>query len=349
MKNYEKKVAIVGGGWYGCHLASYMVHLGMDVTLFERDDDIFTGASGLNQNRLHLGFHYARDYETRLQSRDGFSRFLERYGQFIEDVPNNYYAIPIGDSLLDFKTYKAIMASSGIEFEEISLETLGFELRNVAGVVKTNEKVIKVSEAREFFRKDLEDIIVFNEKISKNDITEKNDSVTVKNARFDFLIDATWSKLFSYDDNIFYEPTILFYYQSVYESFALTLVDGPLASVYPTEDPSICTLSSVPLTPLGKFDNLHDAEKRLSNFSKEEEEKIRLDMENQISKYLPNFKEKFKYLSPQLSMKTKPIGIEENRACYVKGDGRVIKVMSGKIDTIFVAAERVLNIISRNG
>ena len=40
--------------------------------------DIFNGASGYNQNRLHLGFHYPRSKKTRIQSKVGFYKFIKK-------------------------------------------------------------------------------------------------------------------------------------------------------------------------------------------------------------------------------------------------------------------------------
>ena len=112
--------AVVGGGWYGCHIATAFRSLGFDVTIFEQQSRLMHLASGNNQFRLHMGFHYPRHYGTRMQSRDGFSRFIERYPSLSRPIAQNIYAVPRGDSLIDFITYKLIMTSSGIEFTEIS-------------------------------------------------------------------------------------------------------------------------------------------------------------------------------------------------------------------------------------
>ena len=66
------KIAIIGAGWFGCHLASELKNDGHSILLFEKEKDIFAGASGNNQNRLHLGYHYPRSYITREQSKKGF-------------------------------------------------------------------------------------------------------------------------------------------------------------------------------------------------------------------------------------------------------------------------------------
>ena len=68
-------------------------------------------------------------------------------------------------------------------------------------------------------------------------------------------------------------------------------------------------------------------------------------MQEQITRYVPNFHDVFRFVGPQLSIKTKPIGRFDDRSCYVFKNGRVFSVMSGKIDTIFFAVDRILSLI----
>ena len=69
----KKKIAIIGAGWFGCHIAHQIKKKlnKFDIKLYEKEKDIFLGASSNNQNRLHLGFHYPRSKQTRLQSKNG--------------------------------------------------------------------------------------------------------------------------------------------------------------------------------------------------------------------------------------------------------------------------------------
>jgi len=70
------KFAVIGAGFYGLHIATRLKALGLEVAIFEQEKDILKFASGNNQFRLHLGFHYARNFRTRQQSRDGYHVFL---------------------------------------------------------------------------------------------------------------------------------------------------------------------------------------------------------------------------------------------------------------------------------
>ena len=86
------KFAIIGAGFYGLHIASRLRALGLEATIYEQQDQILSFASGNNQYRLHLGFHYARNFRTRQQSRDGYFRFMERYGRLTREIEKNYYS-----------------------------------------------------------------------------------------------------------------------------------------------------------------------------------------------------------------------------------------------------------------
>lgn len=335
------RFAVVGAGWYGCHIAASFRSLGFDVTVFEANDDIMQCASGNNQFRLHQGFHYARHHRTRIQSRDGFMRFMERYPHLSEKVENNLYAVPLRDSLIDYLTYRLIMTSSGIEFSEVSAEQYG--LANCAGALLTHERKLLTNRAREYFRRRLDGCLRTGTPVQ--DMQQNDAGIILNGERFDYAIDATWGGMGDLELPVFYEPTLLLYYEGAVGSFALTMVDGSLCSIYPTDRSDCYTLSSVPHTPLGQFDDMTSARACLSKIdSKALKEKCVL-MESQISRYYPQFSEQFKYLGPQLSIKTKIYGAEDDRSCYVAKKGKKFVVMSGKIDTIFYAADTILSLI----
>ena len=333
--------AIIGGGWYGCHIAASFTALGFNVTIFEQHHRLLHEASGNNQFRLHLGFHYPRHYGTRMQSREGFSRFVERYPGLSSPVAENLYAVPRGDSLIDFLTYKLIMTASGIEFSE--LPELPAILANIEGCLRTPERVLLLDKARRYFTQRLSPYLVLDHRVES--IEERGESVYVDGKRFDFVIDATWGHFLKPPIDAFYEPTMLLYYEANMEFPAVTLVDGPLCSVYPTEDPTLYTLSSVSHTPLGHFDNAAEACAALGRVGSELVANKVMQMEALISRYVPSFREVFRFVGPQLAVKTKPIGSFDDRSCYVYKEGRRFSVMSGKIDTIFFSVERILSLI----
>lgn len=343
----DAKVAIIGAGWYGCHLGMMLDAMGCNVSIFEKNSDILEEASGNNQFRLHLGFHYARHNRTRIQSRDGYARFTERYPTLSKPIENNLYVVPKFDSLVDFDTYRLIMFSSGIHFQELRPNEWPSYLKDVDGVLKVDEHVLLIEKAREHFKQKLSGKIRLNTKVECAE--QQGNAALVNGEKFDFVIDATWGHLSDIDYDCFYEPTLLLYYRykGKGEYPAITMVDGPLCSIYPTEKEGVYTLSSVKHTPLGKYDTSEEAKQRLRDFT-DSELKIKIaEMEAHVKSFVPDFCEHFEFDSPQFNIKTKLLGEHDDRSCYVKTDDRMISVFSGKIDTIFFAAQKVCDYLER--
>ena len=64
------KIRVLGGGFYGCHIALSLIRDGHIVELHEVADRLFSGASGNIPARLHCGAHYPRSKLTRDACRD---------------------------------------------------------------------------------------------------------------------------------------------------------------------------------------------------------------------------------------------------------------------------------------
>lgn len=341
------KVAIAGGGWYGCHIASSLKAHGVEVGLFEKNEQLFGEASGNNQFRLHQGLHYARSAQTRHQSRDGYHRFVERYPRLSQGVAHNIYLVPRETSLIDFDTYFSIMLSSGIAVEKVPLSEIShIDASRFEGAVRCDERVVLTSRAREHFAQRLNGSAQLGREVRS--VRADDDGVSIDGQRYDHFIDATWGAMTGAGRTpaVYYEPTLLLYYRyrgDCGERFpAITLVDGAHWSVYPTEDPLIHTLSSVTHTPLARCDTKAQAYAVLAATDAALVAHKRAAMEREAKPYLPAFADLFEFVGPQLAVKTKPRGLSDNRACGVALEGRRITVQSGKIDNIFFATDRIL-------
>ena len=133
-------VAVIGGGWYGCHIAHALSVKGFKVVLYEKGASLFHGASGKNQFRLHAGFHYPRSSITRHQIKEGRREFLERLPEFVHALDTCLYAVSSAASVIDFGTFKQIFQATGTQFTEINPQVHG--LTNVEGCISTNEEML---------------------------------------------------------------------------------------------------------------------------------------------------------------------------------------------------------------
>lgn len=341
------RVAIAGTGWYGCHIGMVLKDQCTEIRIFEKNDDIFTEASGNNQFRLHQGLHYPRSSITRYQSRDGFFRFSERYPSFSREISNNYYLIPYEESLMDFDTYFSIMLSSGLKIDKIHPDDIPYvKTEMFEGAIRCKERSILTSQAKSFFKKNLTEIVSFHEAVQR--IEQVGTHILVNGEAFDYFVDATWGSLSVYPNaSIFYESTLLLYYEHIgdEEFSALTLVDGPLWSIYPTEVPKIYTVSSVPFSPICTYMEKQFAYRHVIELRDTEIQERRELIESHVKAYFPDFLDHFNYQGPQIAIKTKPTGKADNRAASVTRHGRYFQVQSGKIDNIFQASDFILGAI----
>jgi glycine/D-amino acid oxidase-like deaminating enzyme len=84
------RVGILGGGMQGCCLALALAERGVNVTLFDRADQLLTRAAIANEGKIHLGYMYANDpsYATaRMMMRGAlaFAPFFARHLGLAED------------------------------------------------------------------------------------------------------------------------------------------------------------------------------------------------------------------------------------------------------------------------
>lgn len=336
------RVAVIGAGWYGCHIASVLIEAGADVRVYERSHDLFMGASAINQNRLHLGFHYPRSYSTRKQIIGGYSEFLDTYPGLSSPIPQNIYAVAERKSLLDFKTYAQIMTATGLPFERTELDPMAF--RHIDGAMLCDEQLLHTNQAREYFRKLLKNHLFLGNAVEC--IEDEGGSVRVNGEVYDYVLNCTWCTDFVKDQfDMYFEPTIMLFYRSKVQNFAFTLMDGDFFSIYPFED-DLVTLTSVRDTPLGHYSQYDQARQRVQHLTSSEIAIIRQNMEKLTQTYYPNFSDEYEYAGHAVSMKTKIVSNTAARECMVLPKGRVITVFAGKIDTIFVAERMIMQLLS---
>ena len=116
------RVAIIGGGIFGCTSALALARAGHSVVLFEKNAQIMQGASKNNHNRLHLGLHYPRSVETARQCLRGYLRFLGEFSDCVSfDFPAHYYIAAEG-SLTTPGDYLRFLDEAGIPHQEVPVD-----------------------------------------------------------------------------------------------------------------------------------------------------------------------------------------------------------------------------------
>ena len=99
------KVAIIGGGIFGCTCAIRLGNRNISTTIFEEKKDILSAASRVNQYRIHKGYHYPRSSKTVNQVKEGEKLFIKEYKDAIYGKCKNLYAVASKNSHVNASEY----------------------------------------------------------------------------------------------------------------------------------------------------------------------------------------------------------------------------------------------------
>ena len=140
LTNPDLQIAVIGGGIYGCHFAqafnvacgeaSSILNkaIGAKLVIFEKDDALFSQASGKNSFRIHKGFHYPRTGNTRSMCYNDHNKFVHQYPHFFqtafdeeknEDIPafSKVFAIAKDDKTkLDYDAMRNLL--NGAKYQD---------------------------------------------------------------------------------------------------------------------------------------------------------------------------------------------------------------------------------------
>ena len=259
---------VVGGGFYGARLACMLRARGGRVLLVERESQLLGRASLRNQARVHNGYHYPRSILTSLRSRLNYARFVDEYGDCVDQSFTHYYAIAQGSKVTasQFTEFcrrigaplKAAPAPVARLFNAARIESV-FEVRECAfDAVKLRGRV-----TRELERTGV-DVMMETEAIRLAGARGSRTRVTLKTADEEFDVDArlvlnaTYSRInhllinsgatmipakLELTEMALIEPP------PELNGAAVTVMDGPYFSMMPYPSRGLFTLSHVRYTP----------------------------------------------------------------------------------------------------
>jgi hypothetical protein len=318
------KIAIIGAGWTGCHLANALMDE-HDIVIFDKEGVPFAGTSQINQNRLHLGYHYARNKPTRDLCRTTFDRFMSDYGHLTNAVERNLYAVSADESLMDFGTIDQIFPCDEWHHEKWSAPFL----RNTEAVINTGERFISPLLAQNFFASLLSDLFI------ADCIT--GFSVEALRKDYDLVLDCTNNTLLLPSHGDYFEAVAMFLYSPIGKLpfDALTYIDGPLFSLFPYEH-GLLSLSHVSHSVIAQ--SISPTESHIPYLGLKE---ARENVERHLAAYWPDAKSSLSYVDTVVSMKSKRVNSSACRTPLFKQDGNLLSCFTGKIQGIYAIEDYV--------
>lgn len=143
-------IAVIGAGIFGATAAIELAKAGHQVTLFESRDDILQAASGINQYRMHRGYHYPRSQETIASCMDATPLFEAEYTDAIISHLTHYYAIAKEGSKVSGHEYLTVLDTSGLPYTVTNPEHIHKDMVDV--VISADENLYDPNKLREIVR-----------------------------------------------------------------------------------------------------------------------------------------------------------------------------------------------------
>ena len=352
----KKKIAIIGGGIFGCVIFKKLLSKKLDVTLFEKYGDILNGATTNNLNRIHYGYHYPRDIETVTQSKLGYEIFKKKYPKAVVKNFKNYYCIS-NEGKVSFDDYLNFCKENDLKNKIISTKDFHLKNQNIDGILEVREDIYDWDCLRDILKSEIKKNnyghIYLNHEVKK--ITKVGKKYLLKfldkSLEFDYIINCSFENINNispFKDKLekkIYEHCFVFSFDnSKWTRIGLALLDGKFFSI-------------LPMGFNKKYSIFYDVE--MSVIKKKEFFKYPKDFYNQINRFLIrdrvkkiNLKIK-KYFPKQnvkplkffFSPRVKLTNVEktDKRISFVKNiEENYLEVFSGKVDHAELISKEIL-------
>ena len=337
------KCAVIGAGIYGITAATKLRTSGYNVDLFEAEDDIMKAASGINQYRIHRGYHYPRSQDTIKSCKDNEQSFIKYYNRSIIYKNDHYYSIAKEDSLITPNQYLTVLDESGLEWE------ISENLPNCDLTIKVNEKL--------YDPKIIKDIC-YN-RIRGNGINLKlNNRIKNKLTGYKYNIHATYSSLNdlttekqTYQFELCEKP--IFKLPPQYKNKSIVIMDGPFMCFDPYADTEYHlggnVVHAIHVRNVGKKPDVPPPYKRYLNkgiIKKPKYTNVDRFIESS-KKFFPSIEES-KHIGSMYTIRTvlpNKDATDERPTIVDKKDNNFI-LFSGKVGNCVEASKRIIEIIN---
>lgn len=238
------KIAVVGGGIFGTTAAIKLAQAGHEVELFEKNEELLSAASGINQYRLHRGYHYPRSKNTAMSSKRSESSFRSEYGGAVQDENEHYYVLAKEKSLVSREEFLAFCRECELEHEETELSHVHSHMADV--IIKGRESLLDPLKLREIIKQKIaeHDIKLFlNQAFSHKQINDYELVVNCTYANLNELLEGSPEVRRQYQFELCEKPVL-----KLPESFknkSIVVLDGPFFCIDPYSDTGYHVMGNV--------------------------------------------------------------------------------------------------------
>ncbi len=188
---------MVGGGFYGCAIAGYLARRGWRVALVEREAELMTRASFVNQARLHNGYHYPRSFRTARRSRVNLDPFRSVFPEAVFSEFRALYAIARNGSKISPAHFERFGQVVGMPMRPAPAEDAAlFDHRLIEKVYEVEEPAFNASILRQHHVAELRhldvDVLTGHQVISVEPLADHRASPLLVSTDTDQQLVADW-------------------------------------------------------------------------------------------------------------------------------------------------------------
>ena len=329
------KIAIIGSGFYGCSLAIILSKKNQ-VDLYEKEKDIFNGASSCNQFRYHSGYHYPRSQKTVNEINKSKKDFVSFFGQDVFKKTLNYYAIA-KKSKINFKKYSKFLTKNKLYFKEVDI------LKKVPTIEKSiivDEKILDFFQTKKKLLNEIKKnkiTLFLKTKFRKNDLRNYDKVIIATYSNNNYVLSDLGIKKIAIKKYQLVEKIVI-KLPNEYRKKSYVVIDGNFVCVDPFLGTKYHLLSDVRLSKLetliSKYPNFISRKKKYLNKGIIKNKKISNFNKfiSNSSKYLP-FLKRAKYIGSMFVVRALKINKEktDERVTSINyHNKKIISIFSGK-------------------
>ncbi len=329
---------VLGAGIYGCKVALELASLGMKVLVAD-PNGVMNGATKVNQNRVHAGYHYPRSAATAATAAKHYRRFLIDHAPAVTGNYRHLYCIA-NDSKVKADDYERVMREIGAPMTRVDTPSY-FTPGLIEQAFETHERSFNILELRAMLRYQLKVARIEMVREHGSVVDVDDNFVTVNVGQMTLITRYLFNCTYSAIDSIVpirtklikeHVEVVLVRAPTAVTAEDLTLMDGPYWSLmdYPSE-PGISALTHV---RLGRHQiwSPPDPEPEWDQKSRWEE------MLEDAAQYVPALANA-KYCSSMLTTRTlladqvddsRPVLVE-----YSPESARIISVLGSKFNSLY--------------
>jgi len=246
MKAKGKKIAVVGGGIFGVTAAIELARAGYNVDLIEKHSDILQAASGINQYRLHRGYHYPRSSETIHSCLEAAPVFETEYPEAVISDIEHYYCIAREKSLTSGERFLEVCKEHNLPHEVVEFDLVNKDMLDV--VVKAHESLIDIEKLKQVCRRRLEESSVtvrLNTEATKEILRDHKLVVVATYANLNKLLEHTDTAEAQrdYQFELCEKPVIRL--PKTFAKKSIVIMDGPFMCIDPLGDTGLFVMGNV--------------------------------------------------------------------------------------------------------